>query len=186
MPLRSSTHISKRRVSWLVERKQHAFHRHFERGILHCVSHLRLIFAEKDAKREEMQMFRLEQDALVQQEPSGILKALGRMYGFLSLYGTSATRPAAVLVLSNAIFFVVYLAFALLEPKPVTQPKLTAATHLFKQIFSPFSVWTKDNEPTWIASGQLGLQLLSSVQSLITLAAVALMSVALHWRFRKT
>ena len=147
---------------------------------------LRLIFAAKDAKREEMQMFRLEQDALVQQEPNGILKALGRMYGFLSLYGTSATRPAAVLVLSNAIFFVVYLAFALLQPKPVTQPKLTAATHLFKQIFSPFSVWTKNNEPTWIASGQLGLQLLSSVQTLITLAAVALMSVALHWRFRKT
>jgi Pentapeptide repeats (9 copies) len=146
---------------------------------------LRLIFAAKDAKREEMQMFRLEQDSLTHREPSRILKVLGRLYGFISLYGTSVTRPATLLFLTTTTFYFAYLVFAVLQTKPVADQYSVAATHLFKQVFSPFSVWTKENEPTWIESGQLLLQLLSSVQSFITLTTVALVSVALHWRFRK-
>ena len=150
-----------------------------------CSRNVRVMFAMKDAKREEMQLFRLAQDSLVHRAPTRSLGVIGQLCGLISLYGTSVTRPIIVLVLSNAACYFVYFTFGLLRTRPLTQPASVAAAHLLKQIFSPFSLWRKQHEPTWADSGLLWLRILSCVQSLLTLTALALLSIALHWRFRK-
>lgn len=146
---------------------------------------LRQIFSQKDAKREEMAMFALEQRALTHCEKNLIIAMFGKSYGWLSEYGTNPVRSLVFLSLVSLGAFCAYVWIATTSNPNLLDPTSIAASHFFKQVFSPFSVWSKENEPTWAAQNLLVLQLSSSIHSVLTLLALGFLSLSLHWRFRK-
>jgi len=154
---------------------------------------LKLAMAEMRARDEEGMFAALEQECRRKgTDTSGFVKVLSYVYDRASGYGQHAGRPILWLIGLALGFFHVYLfGFAPSPPRTFDfEPTTLAEVFRFtlRQIVDPFSAFQKTegyvlahvfNDPP------LGLALLASGQSLLSLALIALFLLALRWRFRR-
>jgi len=154
---------------------------------------LKLAMAEMRARDEEGMFAAREQKCRRKRtDTSGFVKALSYVYDRASGYGQHAGRP--ILWLAGVIlgFFHLYLfGFA---PSPSRtfdfEPAMLGEVFRFtlRQIIDPFSAFQKTEDYVLTHAFNdppLGLALLASVQSMLSLALIALFLLALRWRFRR-
>lgn len=154
---------------------------------------LKLAMAEMRARDEEGMFAALEHKCRRKRsDTSPFVKALSYVYGWTSDYGQFAGWPIVWLIGVAVVSFAMYLVgySGMRSASPAERMSVMAETLHFtlRQVVDPFSAFQKTegyavarvfNDPP------LGLALIASVQSLFSLAMIALFLLALRWRFRR-
>jgi uncharacterized protein YjbI with pentapeptide repeats len=122
-------------------------------------------------------------------------------YDAFSGYGQSMAAPLGWLAASVLFFAGLYCAYfgfvdidsltALFDDEGNWKASLSFLGFSLEQVARPFAIWSGRYETaqkelaTLVASGGLGLRIISSVQTLTSLSLIAMFVVALRWQFRR-
>lgn len=151
---------------------------------------LRLHMEEQRNRELEGEFFYLEQQSLLQKEKNNGQRNMFRyFYGAISDFGNNAFKPLFILLLSTLLFTVVYALW--LSPKisiylPIDFELLSKSLHFStKQMTLPF--WSVRNLTPLMGKEVLthSIVYIAILQSLISLACIALSILAIRWRFKR-
>lgn len=167
---------------------------------------LRHRMEERRDREQEGKFFILEKRSQ-RYDPSidRIDKFLSWLYDITSVYGQSIVRPIVSLLITILVFSIMYgavvrfsepLFFALSSSQNPVATFLNLFSFSFEQTFRPFEIWSPRYANVVRANGDLLisktieccgllLRMLSSLQTVFTLAFAAEFLVALRWRFRR-
>lgn len=160
---------------------------------------LRYAMKAQDAHDEEARFWELEmrtkERALTWSAAESIPKLLSKLYGWAARYGNSIARPLCWWVIVWAAF--AYLIFAPLQLGAfdiIKMPLLQLADFSFQQTIRPFGVWSEEGRRTinaFLGGGALltetrvlGVRILATIQSVVSLTLIALFGFAIRRRFR--
>ena len=117
------------------------------------------------------------------------MRALSWLYDSVSVYGQSVWRPFALLVASLALFSLIYAVVGRVCCDFSSSFDSSVAGNIFrlsiKQVVNPFRIWRIDELPAWLDGNLLVIQSIATLQSLLSLAFLALFFLALRWRFKR-
>jgi len=138
---------------------------------------LKLAMEKVRARIEHARFYALEQKSIRNQyDTPRWVKLSSALYDLISDYGQSAIRPMAWLAGSILLFFVFYYSALLSETNAVALSiKLS-----IEQVVRPFFIWSKD-----LSEASIGLRLLATAQSILSITFITLFILAIRWRFTK-
>jgi len=148
-------------------------------------SALKMAMAKNNSRRDEGLFYALEQKSLANKLPlTNSIKWMAILYGLVSDYGRSISRPFWCYLISVGIFFAIYLLF--FSPLNLYRDNyLDIISFTIEQSVRPLSVWTIQEPITWNVRSLLCIKLVASLQSLTSLALLALLLLAIRWNFKK-
>lgn len=152
---------------------------------------LKKLMGEIQSRDDEAMFYAREQKCLrkLKETPSWV-KLLSVMYAVTSDYGQSALRPFVWLLATTSIFSIiyVYVQFAVLVGHNALGSPLGFAV---EQIVRPFAILMSGykSERQWVTAAleayPFWVPFFATVQSIISLGLLALLFLALRWRFRR-
>lgn len=161
---------------------------------------LRYAMKAQDAYEEEALFWELEmrakQRALAWDRAGWLPKIFSFLYAETSRYGNSIERPILLWLLLLALFAAIYSVFRADGGLSIVAG-LDLSEFSFQQTIRPFGVWTDEGARTigrLVLTGEgiqaqittLVIRLLATIQSVVSLACIALFGFALRRRFRMT
>ena len=147
---------------------------------------LKLAMEQHRARNEEGMFYALEQKSLRKDpDTSWLVSTLSWMYEKTANYGRSVGRPLSWLLGTSSAFFLLYLGLA---ADCVSASPENVLAFTVEQIVRPFTIWTVGYEGrayTFVSERLSILRWIASLQSIASLAFIALSLFALRWRFRR-
>jgi hypothetical protein len=143
---------------------------------------LKLAMERVRARQEEAGFYALEQKSLCEQENTPWwVKRLSELYEITSDYGRSASRPFWLWLTVQAAFFGVYWGC---PESPVVAGRVPEVLRFtFAQVARPFMALSPGSSSDDGVSA--GIALLTGLHSFLSLSLLALLLLALRWRFRR-
>ena len=149
---------------------------------------LKLATEKNRAHDDQARFYALEQQAIRNQNDTPQwVKIFSWLYEITSNYGQNALRPLIALFLTFLLFFVTYVALSCdFNNENVPFGQLFGFT--VEQSVRPFAVWIHSNLPQ--IKGLFGgsptkIQLIATLQSLLSIIFIALFILAVRWRFKR-
>ncbi|MGH0035327.1 MAG: pentapeptide repeat-containing protein [Myxococcota bacterium] len=163
------------------------------RGAPRAYRTLKLAMENLRARNEEADFYALEQRSLRNQlDTPRTVKLLSWLYDETSDYGRSFWRPAVWLAGVGILAFLVYVQVAAVFPPEGGYSYGDLMELTVRQAIRPLDAWTRDgsafarqtvsNDSTGTARA---IRLVAALQSVASLALVALALLAIRWRFRR-
>lgn len=138
---------------------------------------LKLAMEKVRARDEHARFYALEQKSIQHQPETPIwVKVVSTLYEIISDYGQSALRPLGYLIGTSFIFFIIYFNVFFSDANAFSE----SIGFTVVQIVRPFNVWLKE-----ISHASIGLKVLASIQSMLSLTFITLFILAVRWRFTK-
>jgi hypothetical protein len=153
---------------------------------------LKLAMEKNRARQEEAMFFALELKSL--RQTPGKMRWWDRwasyVYEKVARYGQSFSRPLAWLAVSWFIFALIYavwMSAPIYWGEPLDGDVIGHGMTLsLEQVFSPFGIWKKSLDELCKVTKHVNiLQLVATVQSLVSVGFVALFVLGLRWRFKR-
>lgn len=147
---------------------------------------LKLAMEQHRAREEQSIFFALEQKCLRNKKNYPLSKKLfSWIYEKTSDYGRSFNRPISGLIIVWLMSLFMYC--RLNGHYPYTSEFKEIVAFCVQQVVLPFSVWRIDikNPPNWAVDNMHTLQLLATMQSMLSLFFIALLILAIRWQFRR-
>ena len=149
---------------------------------------LKLAMEEKRSPYEQGMFSALEQKSL---RHSGHLKRhewlLSWLYEKTADFGQNALRPMVALCATLFVFALLYSPWQYTTHGSVLGPSFHLGAILgftLKQLTAPFSIWRSD-DVVWESEYHLLLLIMTTLQSVLSTALIALAILAIRWRFRR-
>jgi len=142
------------------------------------------------ARQEEAMFYGLEQESLRSKENTPMsVKLLSYTYQVTSNYGQSFLRPLAWLGATTLGFFLIYSVFSYFTTNQLWH-FLESFQFTIEQLVRPFSAWLPNGGMSmksllgFNVLGVLGLQILGTIQGIISLSLMTLFILAVRRRFK--
>lgn len=159
---------------------------------------LKLAMEGVRARAEEGRFYSYEQRCLRRNpDLNKFIKLISWAYEVSSDYGMDVIKPLEWLIYTFLAFFAIYVGISFsVQPYYVDAATRVRdiVNYTMVQVVRPFSVWNYDNGSDSVLSrlfkyeGSASeiVRVLSSIQSLLTLTLLALLILALRWRFKRS
>ena len=151
---------------------------------------LKLQMENVRARREEAMFYALEQQCLRNNKniPRSV-KLFSWLYDVTSTYGQSVGKPLAWLFATFMLFPLIYTSVCDVCCNFKSSFDMTKVGESFalsvQQMVNPFWIWRSTEFPDWASTNLLAIKYIATLQSLVSLAFIALFLLALRWRFKR-
>ena len=153
---------------------------------------LKLAMENHRARQEEAMFYALEQKRLraAENRDMSLWEAtLSWLYEKAANYGRSSQRPFWLLVALTVLFWGIYAIVASPGIGPDRALDLgliwESAGFSVQQVVLPFWAWRLGAPPDWWPHGWLALRVIAGFQSVFSVILLALVILAIRWRFRR-
>lgn len=151
---------------------------------------LKLAMENVRARREEAKFYALEQECLRNNKNIDFsVRFFSWLYDKTSAYGQSVSKPLVWLLALIITFPLIYTIVAGVCCNPLATFNMDIAKDSFElsiqQMVNPFYIWRQNPQLDWLGNHLILIKLFATLQSILSLAFVALFFLVLRWRFKR-